>query len=489
MKQLNLITISFFLSFFRKQQCKELSISEKNRINTRLLEEEIFYHQVSKVNCSDELNKSDDELISNDINELSSNKSTSNESNSVDATESVYKMPCESQVNEILNEKMNKSVKDKSNKIDTFTKSINVSNISRRRIIANMDYDVDTQFMCSTLLKEEDKSNLKSKFDVDVCDSSESKEFEHNGQKMIKLASDFKQDNLQLVDNRFFKSKKNNEKSSSNKTSTLLINKSSKNTNRLDQDEPIYDPRKPFSDLSSIEEAKQDYMNNLKNSQFNSINKRNSQYLNQFKNAKFDSIDRNSKTNDLKYRKMHNYFNDNQNYPSDYYDEDAWFCKTKLYEDHLDEIIEKWSYLDNEVWGKLIYLNRNRRIAKAYIRLPYLIVNGNQSGFDGYSIGLNGFENVYRDQETEYIVKNLEKGVRIKIDENGNLIFRKMCQLSVQVKDWLQQLTVDGSGSLSDDIIALHGMCYQQLFLKEKTNIYIFLQVKYLLINQSKCLI
>lgn len=69
---------------------------------------------------------------------------------------------------------------------------------------------------------------------------------------------------------------------------------------------------------------------------------------------------------------------------------------------------------------------------------------------------MRGFENIYRDQETEFIIKNLDKGVRIKIDVNGNLILRKVTHLSVHCKDWLQQLT-DGQGSLSDEIISLHG--------------------------------
>lgn len=111
----------------------------------------------------------------------------------------------------------------------------------------------------------------------------------------------------------------------------------------------------------------------------------------------------------------------------------------------------------------------------------------------------DGFENDYRDNETKYIIKNLEKGVRIFIDEHGNLIFKKMCQLTVHVKDWL--LTVDGNGSLSDDIIALHGMFKKKFFINFSKSIfvkiYIFLrflsnkntQVNFHITSQSKYLI
>ena len=135
---------------------------------------------------------------------------------------------------------------------------------------------------------------------------------------------------------------------------------------------------------------------------------------------------------------------------------ETWYNKRKLYDDHITEIVDKWTTLDEEIWCKLICMERNRRVAKAYIRLPYLIVTGSATGFDGYIIGLGGFDNTHRDQETKYILENLEKGVRIKMDECGNLIMRRMCSATVQIKDWLQQLT-EGTGALGEEVIALHG--------------------------------
>ena len=46
-------------------------------------------------------------------------------------------------------------------------------------------------------------------------------------------------------------------------------------------------------------------------------------------------------------------------------------------------------------------MERNRRVAKAYVRSPVITVGGGEEGFDGRRIGLNGFGNPLRDEETE----------------------------------------------------------------------------------------
>lgn len=370
--------------------------------------------------------------------------------------------------------------------IESFTNGLNVSGISRRRILANIDYSVDDgQFMCSTLIKDQEDC-LKPKFqDLDECDSTKNESSINltNHQNTLKKSNhklELISKQMQEVEtvqrhNKFFKKQNliNNKKliTSHHKTSTLNTNNSTTTADRL-----IYDTRKSISDLSSIEETRIDNLrNNLKNMQMNSIDKR--RILKKYFNRDFnEKLDRNSIAKENFRSEMYNNENSTiinqikkiQNYHNnqvvhDLNDQDTWFCKTKLYDDTLDEIVNKWNNLDYEIWCKIILFERNRRVAKAYIRLPYLIVTGSKIGFDGYSIGLNGFENIYRDQETEFIVKNLEKGVRIKIDEHGNLILRKMTHLSVQIKDWLQQLT-EGTGSLSDDVIAMQGKLTKKKF-------------------------
>lgn len=73
-------------------------------------------------------------------------------------------------------------------------------------------------------------------------------------------------------------------------------------------------------------------------------------------------------------------------------------------QDHIQEIIDKWLAIDDEIWAKIICLERNRRIAKAYARKHTLTVNGSQDEYlDGTTLGLNSFDNPDRDSKTQHI--------------------------------------------------------------------------------------
>jgi len=49
-------------------------------------------------------------------------------------------------------------------------------------------------------------------------------------------------------------------------------------------------------------------------------------------------------------------------------EEDIWYEKEKLFKDHIQEVLNKWESIDDEIWAKIIVLERNRRVAKAYAR-------------------------------------------------------------------------------------------------------------------------
>ena len=53
------------------------------------------------------------------------------------------------------------------------------------------------------------------------------------------------------------------------------------------------------------------------------------------------------------------------------------------FQDHIQEVLDKWTQIDDEIWAKVIVFERNRRVAKAYARAPVLTVNGSDDGFDG----------------------------------------------------------------------------------------------------------
>ena len=46
------------------------------------------------------------------------------------------------------------------------------------------------------------------------------------------------------------------------------------------------------------------------------------------------------------------------------------------FQDHLSSIDRKWPYLDDEVWAKIVVLEKNNMVAKAYIKTPMLSIDG-----------------------------------------------------------------------------------------------------------------
>lgn len=134
-------------------------------------------------------------------------------------------------------------------------------------------------------------------------------------------------------------------------------------------------------------------------------------------------------------------------------DEDAWFTKERLFRDHIQEVLNKWEQIDDEIWAKIICMERNRRVAKAYARTPVLTVNGSADGFDGYRIGLNGFDNPMRDPKTEEAKRHIGHGVKIKMDDAGNIIIKRASKNGVFVKD----VGIPEDSCLSSDIQRLQG--------------------------------
>jgi len=115
-------------------------------------------------------------------------------------------------------------------------------------------------------------------------------------------------------------------------------------------------------------------------------------------------------------------------------EEDVWYNKEKLYKEHIQEVLNKWQSIDDEIWAKIIVLERNRRVAKAYARAPVLTVNGSDDGFDGFRIGLAGFENPMRDPKTEEVKRAIGQGCKVKMDDSGNILVKRIAKSGVYVK-------------------------------------------------------
>jgi len=130
-------------------------------------------------------------------------------------------------------------------------------------------------------------------------------------------------------------------------------------------------------------------------------------------------------------------------------EEDVWYSKDKLLKDHIQEVLDKWEQIDDEIWAKVIVFERNRRVAKAYARAPVLTVNGSDDGFDGFRIGLNGFENPMRDSKTEDILRHIGHGIKIKMDDSGNILIKRVSKNSVFVRATAEE------NAISNDVTKL----------------------------------
>jgi len=124
-------------------------------------------------------------------------------------------------------------------------------------------------------------------------------------------------------------------------------------------------------------------------------------------------------------------------------EEDTWYNKDKLFKDHLQEVLDKWDSIDDEIWAKIIVLERNRRVAKAYARAPVLTVNGTDQGFDGFRIGLSGFENPMRDIGTEESLKQINQGFKLKMDDLGNILIKRLTKSPVYAVNTSEENSLD----------------------------------------------
>lgn len=60
-----------------------------------------------------------------------------------------------------------------------------------------------------------------------------------------------------------------------------------------------------------------------------------------------------------------------------------WIHNIHHKQEHIQEVLDKWDQIDDEIWAKIIVFEGNRRVAKAYARAPILTINNSDDGFDG----------------------------------------------------------------------------------------------------------
>lgn len=118
-------------------------------------------------------------------------------------------------------------------------------------------------------------------------------------------------------------------------------------------------------------------------------------------------------------------------------------CNSRFhFQDHIAEVFEKWANIEDEIWAKVIILERNRRVAKAYARAPVLTLNGSEDGFDGFKIGVNGFDNPMRDHKVKEFKAQIGAGCKLKMGDNGDILVKRIGKGNIYIKNILEETAV-----------------------------------------------
>ncbi|KAK0405164.1 hypothetical protein QR680_017833 [Steinernema hermaphroditum] len=117
---------------------------------------------------------------------------------------------------------------------------------------------------------------------------------------------------------------------------------------------------------------------------------------------------------------------------------DVWYDMERFQMDHIAEVLSKLSEnrLDDEIWGKVMVMERARRVAKAYLRKTTFIVDGSDEEFDGRTLGFNHFPNSMRDDYTLEIKSKIGDGVIIKMDYQGNIKAMARGSTPIFIQGW-----------------------------------------------------
>ena len=121
--------------------------------------------------------------------------------------------------------------------------------------------------------------------------------------------------------------------------------------------------------------------------------------------------------------------------------DDVWYDYKECVVDHIEEVEDKWDHIDDEVWSKVIIMEKNKRVAKILLRKPNVGINNGEVGYSTSGvIGLRGFENSIRSKETESVLKRVGKGCRISMDNGGNIIVNKFMNKNLYTRKSYEEL-------------------------------------------------
>ncbi|OWF39552.1 myosin-IIIb-like [Mizuhopecten yessoensis] len=124
-----------------------------------------------------------------------------------------------------------------------------------------------------------------------------------------------------------------------------------------------------------------------------------------------------------------------------------------VYQNHLNQLLQKWGELDPDIWCKILYMEYDRPVAKFYILDREVNIDMSYEEFDGERIGLGVFRNPGRDSVTEEYRSYIGKGLKLKRDDDGSIFATKIDKNDIVVKDWYDP----ANHCFSEDVLKHNG--------------------------------
>uniref|UniRef100_A0A1I7WPM8 MH2 domain-containing protein n=1 Tax=Heterorhabditis bacteriophora TaxID=37862 RepID=A0A1I7WPM8_HETBA len=100
-------------------------------------------------------------------------------------------------------------------------------------------------------------------------------------------------------------------------------------------------------------------------------------------------------------------------------------------QDNLHEVDIKMQDIDNQIWAKLIIMEKGTRIAK--VCSLRVIKSNDHYDFNGSRLGIQCFRNPQRDVNSELDIDLLGKGIELSIDDDGSIWVRNSTDRSLIV--------------------------------------------------------
>ncbi|XP_064596835.1 myosin-IIIa-like [Liolophura sinensis] len=98
----------------------------------------------------------------------------------------------------------------------------------------------------------------------------------------------------------------------------------------------------------------------------------------------------------------------------------------QFYQTIIKDVMEKRSELNDGIWCKMMYMERNNMVAKFYVEEPEIIIDGSSERFEGERVGLGYFNHSRRDEVTKRVRHQIGKGIKLHQANDGSIMATRL---------------------------------------------------------------